>query len=133
MRPDKKVCLYCGKEIDGKKLYCDDAHRMAFKRQSEQEPEQKDNPNTNKVEQILPEQAETEQPEQSLRDSLTKTDKTFYDRAMKDFREPYYHFGEIPVTKKVCDRGDCKQTFKTTLRLLRYCSYDHYTRTISGR
>jgi len=41
-------CKQCGVELTGKKTYCNDACRMAFKRttrtQPEQEPEQKDQP-----------------------------------------------------------------------------------------
>lgn len=95
---------------------------MAYKRV---EPEQNSNPNTNKPEQIVPEQAKVEQPEH-----LTKTDQTFYDRAMRDFGKPYYRFNETPVREKICDMGRCGKKFKTTLSLLRYCSYEHYSQTI---
>jgi hypothetical protein len=127
MKPDRKICRNCGKEIDGKKTYCDDACRMAFKRNK---PEHLDNPNTNKAEQNEPEQAESEQPEQ-MRDFLTKTDKTFYDRAMLDFGEPYYNFLEKPVYSATCLR--CRNKFKTTLGMLRFCSYQHYSASLSGR
>lgn len=94
---------------------------MEFKRKGEQ----KDNPNTNKHEQIVPEQ----QGEQTLRDSLTKTDKTFYDRAMKDFGEPYYHF-QGTLKKNKC--GFCGKAYSTNLTLNKYCSYQHYRESLSG-
>ena len=95
---------------------------MAFKRQPEHEPEHLDNPNTHKPAQIVPEQ----QPEQTddLRSTLTKTDKTFYDRAMKDFNEPYYRFnGQLRKLK--C--SFCAEVFSTNLSLNRYCTYQHYS------
>lgn len=117
MKPDKLVCGNCGKEIP-KGKWCSDKCRMANKRTKK--PEQII-PNTNKS---LPEQPNEQKPEQDdFRASLTKTDKTFYDRAMKDFGEPYYRFGG-DLRKGVC--GFCGAKFTTTLALNRYCSYEHY-------
>lgn len=112
MKPDKKVCLYCGKQVDGKKKYCDDAHRMAYARKGEH----------------LPEHEQTEQPNPNIPPGLTKTDRTFYIRAMRDFGEPYYNFEGTgfkdwkPKTDK-CDW--CQKEFTTNMPLNRYCSYEH--------
>ena len=127
MRPDKQTCKNCGKEIEGKKTYCDDACRMAFKRNPNKQPEQNNNPNTNKAEQIEPEQSNPNN-DMDFRSSLTETDKTFYDRAMKDFGEPYYYFGNNTHQEK-CIR--CSKSFKTTLNALRFCSYQHYTEELT--
>lgn len=140
MKPDLITCNNCGKPIP-KGKWCSDKCRMAYKRtQPEQEGEQTNNPNTNKPEQMKPEQAKVEQPEHDeFRATLTKTDRTFYDRAMRDFKkpdgtpDPYYNFGEKAVAEKVCDMGSCGVTFKTTLSLLRYCSYQHYSESLGGK
>lgn len=131
MKPDKFTCQNCGKQI-AKGKWCSDKCRMAFKRnpnKSEQKPEHEQPEHTEKGEQTLPEQpTRTEPPE---REELSKTDKTFYDRAMKDFNEPYYYFHELPLTTRNCLR--CGKEFKTTLRLLRYCSYNHYRKALEVR
>lgn len=131
MKPDKKTCLNCGKEIEGKKMYCDDACRMAFKRQ----PEQTSNPNTNKPEHLVPEQPNPNKDE--FRATLTKTDKTFYDRAIRDFSgdKNYYRFtgdnNDGKLQERVC--LNCGDKFKTLMPLLKYCSYEHYSETIGGK
>ena len=124
MKPDKTVCLYCNTQIARGK-YCSDAHRMAYKR--EHKGEQTTPPNPNKPEQIKPEHEAEQKNEQ--REQLTKTDKTFYDRAIKDFGEPYYNFSN-ELREVTCDR--CRKKFKTGLSLNRYCSYTHYSETITG-
>lgn len=116
MKPDKIVCLYCGTQIN-KGKYCSDAHRMAYKRQ----PEQIDNPNTNKPEQKVPEQSNP---------NMTTTDKTFYDRAMRDFGEPYYNF-DSELRENDC--AQCKKKYKTRLALNKYCSYEHYKEAITPK
>lgn len=63
-------------------------------------------------------------------DSLTKTDKSFYDRAIRDFKEPYYKFGETERTEKCLQ---CDSEFKTTLSMLRFCSYEHYSDALAGK
>lgn len=128
MKPDRVVCQNCGKEIDRGK-WCSDKCRMANKRtakpeQSTAKVEQNTNPNTNKGEHLNPEQLENEQPEQdTFRASLTKTDKTFYDRAMRDFKNPYYNF-DAELHEEKC--LFCGEKFKTRLRMGRFCSYEHY-------
>lgn len=121
MRPDKITCQNCGKQIDRGK-WCSDKCRMAFKRK---EPEQNKPEHEQKVEHSIPEQPESEQSEQDL--NLTKADQTFYDRAMRDFGEPYYYFSDV-VQEKKC--ANCNTKFKTSLRLNRYCSYKHYQETL---
>lgn len=124
MKPDLITCNNCGKPIVRGK-WCSDKCRMAFKRI---EPEQKLNPNTNKPEQIEPEHIKVEQPEQkTLRDSLTKCDRTFFDRAMRDFHEPYYIFTDT-LRDIIC--GFCGEKAKTGLSLNKYCSYDHYSKSL---
>jgi hypothetical protein len=79
-----------------------------------------------KPEQIQPEQANpnTLSAElKELRDSLTKTDKTFFDRAIRDFGYPYYNYDSF-LKEGTCIF--CKKPFKTNLSLNRYCSYQHY-------
>lgn len=131
MKPDKVSCLYCRKELDGKanKKFCSNAHRMAFVRVKSSNPHKTEH---------LPAQTEPEQQGSSIENprgntfdgnpnipgDLTATDRTFYDRAMKDFGEPYYRFGEKQLEDKVCIY--CGKKFRTTLSLLRYCSYNHY-------
>jgi hypothetical protein len=116
MKPDKRECLYCGKDITDKRLsakFCKDAHRKAFERNS-------DNPvkRTNVIK------------ADKLRDSLTNTDKTFYDRAMNEWGEPYYYFdGEL--REGVCRL--CEKKFTTNLSLNRYCSYEHYNKDLAGK
>lgn len=118
MKADPVFCNNCGVEIP-KGKWCSDKCRMANKRTKK--PEQI-SPNTNK---ILPEQAKVEQPEQNdFRASLTKTDKTFYDRALKDFGRPYYYYTDN-LQEKNCEL--CRAKFKTGLPLNRYCSYKHYS------
>lgn len=66
----------------------------------------------------------------TFRETLTKTDKTFYDRALRDFKgDPYYKFTD-DLREAECDK--CGVKFKTGLSLLRYCSYEHYNQTIKG-
>lgn len=138
MKPDRINCQNCSKEIARGK-WCSDKCRMANKRvqklvDSMPKPEHIPKSNINKVEQIVPEQSENEQPEQSddFRSTLCKTDKTFYDRAMKDFKEPYYKF-ETELKDSVCILESCGAKFKTSLRMLRFCSYQHYSDALSGR
>ncbi len=97
---------------------------MAFKRKPEQiasEPEQTRTINK-------PEQPN---PNISVRE-LTKSDKTFYDRAMRDFGKPYYNF-DAALREEKCIREGCGAKFETNMSLLRYCSYQHFSDTISMR
>lgn len=129
MKPDKVTCNNCGKPIP-KGKWCSDKCRMAFKRtQLGEQPEQITNPNTNKGEQILPEQPNPNKPEQlgeheQLRAKLNKTDRTFFDRAIRDFKEPYYRFELDKLREGKCVH--CGDSYKTTLPLNKYCSYQHY-------
>lgn len=134
MKPDRVACQYCGKELDGKanKKFCSDAHRMAFVRVKGSK--------ANKPEH-LPEQMEPEQQIEGVEkhgeiqfdvnpNKLTKTDKTFYARAMRDFGEPYYRFGE-KIHEEVCKF--CDKGFRTSLSLLAYCCYNHYRDSLAGK
>lgn len=122
MKPDKVTCNNCGIQIlKGK--WCSDKCRMAFSR-NPNKPEQKG-------EQIQPEPEQNEQPEQNIsisRTNLTATDKTFYDRAMKDFNEPYYNFNSSERTLKC---AYCGKEYTTCLSLNRYCCYEHYKTAIT--
>lgn len=120
MKPDEVTCQNCGKQI-AKGKWCSDKCRMAFKRK----PEQKPKPNTNKGEQTIPEQHSP-----NIRDSLTKTDQTFYDRAMRDFEKPYYNFSDELREEECLHCGD---KFKTSMAMLRFCSYQHYSDALSGK
>jgi len=153
MKPDISVCKYCEKGLEGKRSYCDDAHRMAYRRQTEQKSEQtrtKSQPeqlNPNKTP-VLPEQPEQPDPSKGAenhgkiqndnnpnkankilekygvdRSKLTKTDKTFFDRAMRVFNQPYYNFTS-PLKKAKC--VICNKEYQTNLSLNRFCSYQHY-------
>lgn len=123
MKPDKVTCDNCGKEIGGGR-WCSDKCRKAYGRKSDklgqnvQEKADKSNPDTD-ILQVGHGPGQIDE----LRASLTKTDKTFYDRAMKDFGEPYYNFtGELKKSK--C--GFCSEAYTTNLSLNKYCSYNHY-------
>ena len=71
-----------------------------------------------------------------FRDGLTTTDKTFYDRAMRDFGEPYYRFNQLdkdgePIMRELkC--AQCGKSFTTTLSLNKYCSYEHYHESLAA-
>ena len=124
MKPDKKTCLNCTTEIGNRAKFCSDKCRKQYERNSDK---RSDKANSDKPNSELG-QANSDKDE--FRATLTKTDKTFYDRAMRDFKNPYYIFtGE--VTERVCDT--CKDKFKTAMPLLRYCSYEHYSNTIGGK
>lgn len=123
MKPNKNLCLNCNKEIGSRAKYCSDKCRKAYTRNPDKRSD-KTNPDTDKLE-VGQTKSDT------FRDSLTKTDKTFYDRAMRDFKEPYYNFNQIPERAEKCLQ--CGTTFKTTMIMLRYCSYNHYSDAIAGR
>lgn len=130
MKPDKVICQNCGEQIE-KGKWCSDKCRKAHGRKSDnpdtrvgQNPD-KTNPDTD-ILQVG--QAKSDKDE--FRASLTKTDKTFYDRAMRDYKEPYYKFGS-PVKEVICLH--CWNKFKTSLSMLRFCSYDHYSDALSGK
>lgn len=130
MKPDKVVCMNCGKQIQ-KGKWCSDSCRMAFKRnpniQPEQKPEQT-NPNIDSNTNISqPEQDKANIDE--FRAGLTKTDKTFYDRAINLWKEPHYDFGGI-LRDSAC--AQCGDKYKTRMSLLKYCSYKCYSNAISG-
>lgn len=148
MKPDKTTCGNCGKDIP-KGKWCSDKCRMANKRTPKPEqnvPEQA--PKQSKPEQIVEKgeqtrtrtqgsgagkHGKTSGPDNSNNyASLTATDWTFYDRAMRDFGEPYYIFDQ-PVNERKCIMPSCGKRFTTQMSLLNYCSYDHYTQAIAGR
>lgn len=136
MKPDTPKCANCEKDIV-RGRWCSDKCRKVFTRKS-------DNPD--KVGQINPDtdkKSDKTQPGQpksdkvgqidEFRTKLTKTDKTFYDRAMKDFKKPYYNFELETIRSATCILQSCGRPFTTSLSMLNYCSYEHYTRAISGR
>ena len=117
MKPDKNVCLNCGKEISQRAKYCSDRCTKAYKRNSDKKgPEVGQNSDIPQLGQV--------------KSDMTETDQTFYDRAMKDFGEPYYKFGESE-REETCLQ--CDKKFKTTLSMLRFCSYKHYSDALAGR
>lgn len=129
MKPDKVTCNNCGIQIlKGK--WCSDKCRKAYSRKS-------DNPDTqvgqksdilvNKSDKINPDTDKTDNPD-ITRTNLTATDKTFYDRAMKDFNEPYYNFNSSERTLKC---AYCGKEYTTCLSLNRYCCYEHYKTAIT--
>lgn len=130
MKPDKNTCLNCKIEISGRAKYCSDKCRMAYGRNPNKvgsEPEQKGEQTQGEHEQIT---TRTPEPEQDdFRAQLTKTDKTFYDRAMDVWGEPYYNFD---WTKRESKCNFCGAKFSTELRLNRYCSYQHYSQSLKG-
>lgn len=123
MKPEKRVCEQCGKEITRGK-FCSPKCKMANRRSVT-------NRNTvgdENVTQSVTNETVTSQKDESVtrddfRADLTKTDKTFYDRAMRDFKEPYYRF-EDKLREASCFQ--CGKRYKTSLSLLRFCSYEHY-------
>lgn len=128
MKPDKKTCLNCTEEVSNRAKFCSDKCRKQYERNSD-----KTTPELGHLSDL---EAKTElgqanSDKDEFRATLTKTDKTFYDRALRDFKEPYYRFGETEATEKVCSR--CGEKFKTSLALLKYCSYEHYSDTIAGK
>ncbi len=124
MKPDKNTCLNCSKGISPRATYCSDKCTKAYKRNSDK---RSDKPNSDNPKNEL---GHTNSDKDDFRASLTKTDKTFYDRALRDFGEPYYRF-DAPLKKDNCAR--CKTPFNTRMSLLIYCSYEHYSAAISGR
>lgn len=122
MKPDKNTCLNCGKQISSKAKYCSDKCRKAYSRKSDINPD-KLNPDTDKTQVGQPKS-------DTFRDSLTKTDKTFYDRAMDLWGEPYYKFR--PGEEREAKCGFCGEKFKTTLSLNKYCSYQHYHQSLTA-
>lgn len=93
-------CLYCDKELEGKKVYCSEAHRKAYTRRTKvgHQPGQNDPDITTRT----------------LDFKLTRTDSKF-----EDYKSNYYKFGEIE-NKRKCQ--NCNADFKTRLELLKYCS-----------
>jgi hypothetical protein len=103
-------CLYCDKELTGKKRYCSEAHSKAYRRRTQagHEPGQNDpefNPDTRDLSDL----------------GLTRTDKLF-----EDYKPNYYNFDEKVFDSK-CILPDCGAKFKTHLKLLRFCSPTHQT------
>lgn len=133
MKPDKNNCLSCQKEISTRAKYCSDKCRKQYERnpdKSDSQPGQNvlirsDKPNSDTD--ILQVGHKVGQ-EDSERASLSKTDRTFYDRAIRDFGEPYYNFDWAEREEK-CRYCDGK--FRTKLRLGAYCSYEHYQKSTS--
>ena len=123
MKPDPQQCKYCGKEIEGRKgkEFCSEAHSKAYRRNPDKAAAKPD---------IIPDKAN---PDTIIPDKLTATDQTFYDRALRDFPpelQPYYKFGEA-VREETCHR--CEKKFKTSLSLLKFCSYEHYRDSFTAR
>lgn len=107
------ICLYCGKELTGKKQYCDDAHRMAYRRRTKAGAE--------------PEQNDPEHTTRTFDFELTRTDRKF-----EDAKPNYYSFDDEVFPRK-CMHPDCEEAFKTRLKLLKFCSPEHMNETLSGR
>lgn len=131
MKPDTNKCLNCNKEISSKAKFCSDKCRKAYSRNPDNKSD-KTNPDTPEIQVGQPKSDKPEH-EPGFRATLTKTDKTYYDRAMRDMGEPYYRFFGVPEHEVTCVREQCDAKFTTTLSLCRYCSYEHYKETISGR
>lgn len=109
-------CKNCGKEVSNKATYCGDKCRMAFKRKSDTQPEQK---------------GEQEQPEHSNPNKLTATDQTFYDRDIRDrvgektgTKPGDYYYFTANRHKREC--MTCGKKFVTSLQNNKFCSYEHY-------
>lgn len=100
---------------------------MAYKRTEKANKPEHEQPKTRTN---VPEQTNPNTDE--FRATLTKTDKTFYDRAMRDFKEPYYRFSN-KVHDETCIMQSCKSKFRTSLAVLKYCSYEHYSQSIAGK
>lgn len=124
MKPDKVVCLNCGQQIQ-KGKWCSDKCRKAFARNPD-----KTDARADKKSDISKSDTENSQVGQNpdKYSKLNKTDKSFYDRAMKDFGEPYYKF-ENEEQELEC--GYCHKEYKTTLKLNRYCCYNHYSKSLT--
>lgn len=135
MKPDQRFCDYCGQELHGRadRKFCSEAHRKAFVRsngdKADKIPQKGGQIKADKQIESIEKDGEVQNGFNA--DNLTKTDRTFYNRAMKDFGEPYYKFGEKEKHKEECLQ--CKKKFTTTLGLLRFCSYNHYHEAISGK
>lgn len=115
MKPDKLLCQNCQKEIPRGK-WCSDKCRKAYARNPDKKPDiSKPDTDKSQVGQIVY--------SGDIPSNITKTDKTFYDRAMKDFGEPYYNFNGR-LRKEECRK--CGKKFDTRLSLLKFCSYGHY-------
>jgi hypothetical protein len=142
MKPDIQFCKWCGNSLEGRegKEFCKDSHRKAYKRNPDKAPIIADNVRVsvqdiadiseNEIIADNADKSEEDTPELSLRDTLSKCDKTFFDRAMRDFNDPYYRFSE-DHRKIIC--GFCGEKATTSLSLNRYCSYAHYKASISGK
>lgn len=148
MKPDKVTCNNCGIQIlKGK--WCSDKCRKAYSRKSDNPDTQvgqksdilvnksdKINPDTDKSDKISTKsdklgqltEVQVGQTDDITRTELTATDKTFYDRAMKDFNEPYYNFNSSERTLKC---AYCGKEYTTCLSLNRYCCYEHYKTAIT--
>ena len=123
MKPDKKLCLQCGKEVSNKATFCSPKCKMAHRRSVTEDPASVTKP-------TVTSQNTASVTNDEFRATLTKTDKTFYDRAMRDFKKPYYIFdGELQENTCLT----CGDKFKTSMPLLHYCSYEHYSNTIGGK
>lgn len=131
MKPDVKNCLNCNKEIGGRAKFCSAKCKMAYRRNtSVTGTVTNESPSVTKSTVTAPSVTFPE-PKELLGFDLTKTDRTFYDRAMRDFNgDPYYRFGEKSEHEDRC--LFCGEKFLTTLGALRYCSYEHYKGSISG-
>lgn len=132
MKPDPNNCLNCNKEISNRAKYCSDKCRKQYERSNagrspnSDKRSDKPNPDTQK------EPTRTGPGQDGFRDTLTATDKTFYDRAIKDFGKPYYKFSD-KIQEHTCAMGSCGKKFKTSLSMLRFCSYRHYSEALSGK
>ena len=130
MKPDKITCQNCGEQIP-KGKWCSDKCRKAYTRKSDN-PDKQVGQKADKTmsDTDILEVGQTKSDKDEFRAGLTKTDKTFYDRAMQEFKEPYYKFGD-PIKEVTCLR--CRDKFKTSLSMLRFCSYEHYSDSLSGK
>lgn len=119
MKPDALICNNCGIQIARGK-WCSDACRKAYSRNPDKKSDIS-NPDTDKLEVGQPKSDIDDT--NTFRASLTVTDKTFYDRALRDFGKPYYRFTDNIREEKCLF---CGEKFRTGLAMLRFCSYEHY-------
>jgi len=131
MKPDINYCTNCKKEVSLRAKYCSDKCRKQYERKSDKLGHEvgqnvqikSDKSNSDTLKTTNSDKLELSAELQDFRDSLSKTDKTFFDRAMKTFNEPYYNFIS-PLRKAKC--VICNKEYQTTLSLNRFCSYQHY-------
>lgn len=121
MKPERNTCLYCNKVISNKAKFCSDAHRKAYARNPDNKSDKPKSDTDNSQVGHNPD----------IRESLTRTDQTFYDRNDGPdgiIGKDYYNFGsELRESKCL----HCGAGFKTHMAMLKFCSYDHYKKAFN--